>query len=80
MKQEKGAYMGYPTRIQVIKRKLSEQFYVNFPSALAHAVEFQKGEIVEWVFEDKTTLILKRKKKRLALEPKQRATKKCILP
>lgn len=71
--------MGYPTRIQVIKRKLSEQFYVNFPSALAHAVEFKKGEIVEWVCEDKTTLILKRKKKRLSLEPKQRATKRCIV-
>lgn len=53
--------MGYPTRIQVIKRKASEQWYVNFPAAIAHAMEFDKGETVEWIIEDKGQLVLKRR-------------------
>ncbi len=52
--------MGHPTKVQVIQRKNSEQWYVNFPAAVAHALEFDKGEVVEWLIEDKTTLILKR--------------------
>jgi len=52
--------MGYPTKVQVIQRQNSEQWYVNFPAAIAHAIEFQKGEVVEWVLQDKNTLILKR--------------------
>ena len=52
--------MGHPTKVQVIKRQSSEQWYVNLPAAVAHALEFGKGEIVEWVIEDKNTLILKR--------------------
>ncbi len=27
--------LGYPTKMQLIKRKASEQWYVNFPSAVA---------------------------------------------
>lgn len=52
--------MGYPTRVQVIKRKNSRQFYVNLPSALAHAMEFKQAEVVEWIIEDKTQLVLRR--------------------
>lgn len=52
--------MGYPTKVQVIQRQKSEQWYVNFPAAVAHAIEFQKGEVVEWVLQDKNTLVLKR--------------------
>ena len=52
--------MGHPTKVQVIQRQNSEQWYVNFPAAVAHALELGKGEVVEWVIEDKTTLILKR--------------------
>lgn len=52
--------MGFPTKIQLIKRKGSEQWYVNFPSAVAQAIEFQKGETVEWVIADKGHLILSR--------------------
>ena len=40
--------MGYPTRIQLIARKKGEQWYVNFPNALAQAMNFEKGEVVEW--------------------------------
>ena len=52
--------MGFPTKVQLIKRKASEQWYINFPAALAQACEFVKGEIVEWVVKDKHTLVLKR--------------------
>lgn len=52
--------MGHPTKVQVIQRQNSEQWYVNFPAAVARALELGKGEVVEWVIEDKTTLILKR--------------------
>ena len=45
--------MGYPTRVQLIKRKASEQWYINFPAALAQACDFSKGETVEWVVRDK---------------------------
>jgi hypothetical protein len=52
--------MGYPTKIQKIKREKSEQWYVNFPSAIAQAMEFERGEVVEWLIEDKQSMILKR--------------------
>jgi hypothetical protein len=52
--------MGYPTRVQLIQRKASEQWYINFPAAIARAMEFLKGEIVEWIIHDRTTLVLKR--------------------
>ncbi len=52
--------MGFPTKVQLIKRKQSEQWYINFPSAVAQAMEFQRGEIVEWIVEDKSQLVLNR--------------------
>jgi len=52
--------MGYPTRIQLIDRKASQQWYVNFPSAIAQAMEFHKGEVFEWVFQDQRSLLLRR--------------------
>jgi len=52
--------MGFPTKIQLIKRAASEQWYINFPSSVAQAMEFNKGEIVEWIIENKNKLILKR--------------------
>ncbi|MBA3987286.1 MAG: hypothetical protein H0X63_12105 [Flavobacteriales bacterium] len=53
--------MGYPTKIQLIKRANSEQWYVNFPSAVAQAIEFEKGETVEWIIDDHQRLVLVRK-------------------
>lgn len=53
--------MGCPTRIQLIKRKQSEQWYVNFPAAIAQAMEFSRGETVEWFIEDKSQLVLQRR-------------------
>jgi len=52
--------MGYPTKIQLIKRIKSEQWYVNFPSAVAQAIEFKQGEVVEWLIDDHQRLVLKR--------------------
>jgi len=52
--------MGYPTKVQLIERKDSQQFYINFPAPIAQAMEFSKGEIVEWTIADKQHLILAR--------------------
>ncbi len=52
--------MGYLTKVQVIKRSNSEQWYVNFPAAVAQAIEFSKGEEVEWLIDDHQNLVLKR--------------------
>lgn len=52
--------MGFQTKIQLIKRKNSEQWYVNFPSAVAQALEFEKGEVFEWIIEGKDRLTLRR--------------------
>jgi antitoxin component of MazEF toxin-antitoxin module len=52
--------MGYKTKVQCIKRKKSEQWYINFPSAIAQAIEFTQSEDVEWIISDKQNLILHR--------------------
>ena len=52
--------MGFPTKVQLIKRKESEQWYINFPSAIAQAMDFERGETVEWTIEDRSLLSLKR--------------------
>ena len=62
--------MGFPTKVQLIKRKASEQWYINFPSAVAQAMEFSRGETVEWIVEDKALLALRR------LDPPPSALKK----
>lgn len=52
--------MGFPTKVQLIKRQASEQWYINFPSALAQAMEFARGETLEWIVESKAMLALRR--------------------
>lgn len=54
--------MGFPTKVQLIQRKDSQQWYINFPSAVAQAMEFARGEVVEWVIEDKSRLLLRRRR------------------
>ncbi len=68
--------MGYPTKVQLIRRLKSEQWYVNLPAAVAQALEFDKGEVVEWVIEDKKTLILKRSEPTQAPVAKARKKKR----
>jgi hypothetical protein len=53
--------MGYPTKVQLIQRKESRQWYVNLPAPVADAMDFQKGEVVEWSIQDRHVLILKRR-------------------
>jgi len=53
--------MGYPTKVQLIARKNgADQYYVNFPTAVAEAMDLQKGEIIEWFVEDKANIIAHR--------------------
>jgi hypothetical protein len=52
--------MAFSTKVQLISRKASQQWYVNFPSALAQALEFVRGETVEWIVEHKSLLALRR--------------------
>lgn len=68
--------MGYPTRVQQIKRKSSSQWYVNIPAALANAMEFEKGEVVEWVIKENLGLLLVRQSmgKKKVLPQGKRAT------
>jgi hypothetical protein len=54
--------MGYQAKIQQITRKDFNQYYINFPRAIAMAMNFSKSDPVEWEIADKDTLILKRKK------------------
>lgn len=53
--------MGYPTKVQLIKRKRgSDQWYINVPTAVAEAMDFEKGETVQWHIEDKANLVVHR--------------------
>jgi len=52
--------MSFPTKVQKINRKNSEQWYINFPSAVAQMMDFSKGEVVRWTLHDRSTLILER--------------------
>lgn len=65
--------MGYQSRVQVIQRGgKNRQYYLICPAPLAQALEIEKSEVVEWVVEDKHTLILKRSPRRTAPAKKRR--------
>jgi antitoxin component of MazEF toxin-antitoxin module len=55
--------MSFKTKVQLIRRKRSQQFYINFPSACAQMMDLRKGEVVEWVLTDDGNLMLKRNRK-----------------
>ena len=55
--------MGYLTKIQKVERPTNQSFYVNLPSAIAQAMDIEKGEEFEWIIENKNLLILQRIKK-----------------
>ena len=54
--------MPYPTTVQLIQRRRSQQWYVNFPAAVANALDFSKGETVEWTVLDRRRLLLARRR------------------
>lgn len=54
-------HMAYLSKVQVIERaNRTRQFYLICPAPLAEALELQKGEDIEWVVEDKATLVIRR--------------------
>lgn len=63
--------MGFPTKVQLIRRKDSEQWYINFPSAIAQAMQFKKGEVVEWLIRDLGELVLRRQQPPAAPDKKK---------
>jgi len=53
--------MGYVTKVQVIERANdTRQFYFICPAPLAQALGIEKGEAIEWVVEDRDTLMIRR--------------------
>ena len=53
--------MGYLTKVQVIERaNQTRQYYLICPAPLAQALELDKGEEIEWVVEDRNTLVIRR--------------------
>lgn len=67
---------GLPTKVQSIKRKKIEQWYINFPAAIAQAMEFERGETVEWIIENKECLMLRRQKVPSAVKRIKKTTRK----
>lgn len=52
--------MGYKVKIQRVERGNTKSFYVNFPAAIAEAIQLEKAEKMEWLIEDRDTFVLKR--------------------
>lgn len=52
--------MGYKSKMQKVERPTNQSFYITFPSALAQALNIEKGEEFEWEVENKNLLVLKR--------------------
>jgi bifunctional DNA-binding transcriptional regulator/antitoxin component of YhaV-PrlF toxin-antitoxin module len=56
--------MGYLSKVQLIERaNKTRQFYLICPAPLAEALELEKGEPIEWIVQDRLTLIVKRQAK-----------------
>jgi hypothetical protein len=64
--------MGYLSKVQLIERANStRQFYLICPAPLAEALELQKGEPIEWIIQDRNTLVLKRPAKLSVKTPRR---------
>ena len=64
--------MAYESTVQVIQRGgKNRQWYLICPAPLAQALEIEKGEVIEWVVEDKHTLVLRRAR-RAETSPRRR--------
>ena len=64
--------MGYKVKIQKVERPTNRSFYLNFPVAIAEALNVEKGEEFEWEVQDSNTFTLHRLKK---TKPQKRKTK-----
>ena len=63
--------MGYLIKVQKISRTRSTSYYANIPTAVVETMEVEKGEQMEWILEDRNTLILRRTKPRKSLKLKK---------
>ena len=54
--------MGCKVKIQKIERTTNKTYYVNFPGAIADAINLEKGEQMEWFIESRNCFVLKRVK------------------
>jgi antitoxin component of MazEF toxin-antitoxin module len=64
--------MGYPTKVQLIQRQASQQWYIAVPAALARSLGLQKGETIEWNVQDRNNLLLHRAVASTAAEEKKK--------
>ena len=64
--------MGYITKIQKVERPTNQTFYVNLPTAIAQAIELEKGEEFEWIIENKNLLVLRRTRPKKAIKISKR--------
>ncbi len=51
------------TKVQRVDRATNQSFYVIVPTPLGQAFKIEKGEVFEWIIEDRNTLILRRVEK-----------------
>ena len=56
--------MGYKVKLQKINRPTNKSFFVSIPVVLVESMELEKGEVFEWVLEDKNNILLRRVKQR----------------
>ncbi len=56
--------MGHQIKIQRVERGRTKSYYINFPAVLAEAAQIEKGEVFEWLVEDRNTFLLRRSKAR----------------
>lgn len=54
--------MGHVVKVQKVDRPTNRSYYLNLPAVLADALGIQKGEELQWIVEDKNTLLLCRTK------------------
>ena len=52
--------MAYAVKVQKISRPKSTSYYAHIPTAVVESMEIEKGETMEWIVEDRDTLILRR--------------------
>ena len=56
--------MGYKVKLQKINRPTNKSFFVSIPVVLVESMEMEKGEVFEWILEDKNNIVFSRVKKK----------------
>lgn len=66
--------MPYQVKMQKVERPTNRSYYINFPAALADALEVSKGEAFEWRVEDRNTFVPRRVKEKKSFLNKELPT------